>query len=85
MDSEVKEVIYTGRAPKPIGPYSQAVRVGNFLFISGQIPVDPESGEVIDGNIKMQTKRVLENVKAIIEAAGGRMEDRRSGKAAKGS
>ncbi|MCS7201642.1 MAG: RidA family protein [Dictyoglomus sp.] len=63
-----KEVLITNKAPKAIGPYSQAVKVGNFIFISGQIPIDPDTGEVIDGDIKEQTKRVLENIKGILES-----------------
>ncbi|MCX7846023.1 MAG: RidA family protein [Dictyoglomaceae bacterium] len=64
----MKEVINTNKAPKAIGPYSQAVKVGNFIFISGQIPIDPDTGEVIDGDIKEQTKRVLENIKGILDS-----------------
>lgn len=70
-----KEIISTDMAPKAIGPYSQAVKVGNFLFISGQIPIDPKTGELIEGNIKEQTKRVLENLKGIIESLGGSLEN----------
>ncbi len=62
--------MFTEKAPKPIGPYSQAVRVGNFLFVSGQIPIDPSTGQLVKGGVKEQTERVLENVKAILEAAG---------------
>ncbi|AEH24885.1 RidA family protein [Pyrococcus yayanosii] len=71
----MKEVIFTKKAPKPIGPYSQAVKVGSFLFISGQIPIDPETGKLVKGDIKAQTRRVLENIRAIVEAAGGSLED----------
>lgn len=71
----VKEVIYTEAAPKPIGPYSQAVKVGNMLFISGQIPIDPKTGEVVKGGIKEQTRQVLENIKAVLEAAGYTLND----------
>lgn len=70
-----KEIISTDMAPKAIGPYSQAVKVGNFLFISGQIPIDPKTGELIEGNIKEQTKRVLENLKGIMESLGGSLEN----------
>jgi 2-iminobutanoate/2-iminopropanoate deaminase len=62
--------IQTEDAPKAIGPYSQAVKSGNMLFLSGQIPIDPVSGEIVDGKIKEQTKRVLDNLKAVLEAAG---------------
>lgn len=64
----IKEIIFTNKAPKAIGPYSQAIKVGNFIFISGQIPIDPNTGEVIDGDIKEQTRRVLENIKGILES-----------------
>jgi endoribonuclease L-PSP len=71
----VKEVIYTEAAPKPIGPYSQAVKAGNMLFVSGQIPIDPKTGEVVKGGIKEQTRQVLENIKAVLEAAGYTLND----------
>jgi 2-iminobutanoate/2-iminopropanoate deaminase len=66
----MKEIICTEAAPKAIGPYSQAVRVGNFVFLSGQIPNDPATGQVIEGTIEKQTERVLENMKAVLRAAG---------------
>ncbi len=71
----MKEVVYTEAAPKPIGPYSQAVRVGNMLFVAGQIPIDPKTGEVVRGDIKDQTRQVLENIKAVVEAAGFTLDD----------
>jgi len=71
----MKEVIYTEAAPRPIGPYSQAVRVGDMLFVSGQIPIDPKTGEVVKGGIKEQTRQVLENIKAVLEAAGYTLND----------
>ena len=71
----MKEVIYTEAAPKPIGPYSQAVRVGDMLFVSGQIPIDPKTGEVVKGGIKEQTRQVLENIKTVLEAAGYTLND----------
>ena len=64
------EAISTSGAPAAIGPYSQAVKAGGFLFVSGQIPLDPESGEIVAGGIEEQAVRVLENVKAVLEAAG---------------
>ncbi|CAB50156.1 RidA family protein [Pyrococcus abyssi] len=70
-----KEVIFTEKAPKPIGPYSQAIKVGNFIFVAGQIPIDPETGEIVKGDIKEQTKRVIENIKAILEEAGASLND----------
>lgn len=69
------ETINTENAPAAIGPYSQAVVANNMLFASGQIPLDPKSGEVVDGGIQVQTKQVLENMKAVVEAAGGQMAD----------
>ena len=71
----MKKIISTDKAPAAIGPYSQAVQHGDFLFISGQIAFDPATGELIDGEIEVQTQRVLENVKAIIEAAGMTIEN----------
>jgi endoribonuclease L-PSP len=71
----MKEVIYTEAASKPIGPYSQAVKVGDVLFVSGQIPIDPKTGEVIKGGIKEQTRQVLENIKTVLEAAGYTLND----------
>ncbi|GAA6734106.1 RidA family protein [Thermus oshimai] len=63
------EAIRTNRAPEAIGPYSQAVRAGGLLFVSGQIPLTPE-GVLVEGDIRQQTERVMENLKAILEAAG---------------
>jgi 2-iminobutanoate/2-iminopropanoate deaminase len=65
-----REVIRTDGAPQPIGPYVQAVRVGQFVFTAGQIPLDPASGRMVEGGIEEQTERVLENLKAILVAAG---------------
>ena len=65
-----KEVVYSTEAPKPIGPYSQAVWAGDMLFVSGQIALDPVSGELIQGNIETETKAVLNNVNAILDKAG---------------
>ena len=66
----MKEIISTSNAPSAIGPYSQAVKAGNLLFISGQVPLDPATGEVVEGDITIQTRRVLDNVKAILTEAG---------------
>jgi 2-iminobutanoate/2-iminopropanoate deaminase len=68
--SIVREAVATDRAPQAIGPYSQAIRAGDFLFVSGQIPLDPATAAVVDGDIAAQTRRVLENVGAILAAAG---------------
>ena len=65
-----KEIINTKNAPAAIGPYSQAVKVGNLLFSSGQIPLDPTTGELVNHDIKHATTRVLENIKGILEEAG---------------
>ena len=66
----MKEIISTSNAPAAIGPYSQAIKAGNLLFISGQVPLDPATGEVVEGDITVQTRRVLDNVKAILTEAG---------------
>ncbi|HAK53889.1 MAG TPA: reactive intermediate/imine deaminase [Acidobacteria bacterium] len=66
----MRQAIQTSDAPQAIGPYSQAVRAGEFLFISGQIPLDPATGEIVDGDIAAQTERVMENIGAILAAAG---------------
>ncbi len=65
-----KKIIKTMDAPQAIGPYSQAIEAGGFVFISGQIPIDPKTGNPVQGDIKDQTKLVMENVKAILAAAG---------------
>jgi 2-iminobutanoate/2-iminopropanoate deaminase len=68
--SSIKTAISTPDAPAAIGPYSQAVRVGDFLYTSGQVALDPASGQMVAGGITEQTTRVLENLKAVLEAAG---------------
>ena len=70
----VKEVISTGRGPQAIGPYSQAIKANGFLFVSGQIPIDPQTNQVIEGDIARQAERVLENLKGIVEAAGSSLD-----------
>ncbi|MEK6647363.1 MAG: RidA family protein [Candidatus Firestonebacteria bacterium] len=70
-----KEIINIENAPKAVGPYSQAVKAGNFLFISGQIPIDPTNGRVLYGNVEIQTRRVLDNIKAIVESQGLTLND----------
>ncbi len=70
-----KEIIATERAPRAIGPYSQAVRAGNLLFASGQIPIDPSTGEFVAGGIVEQTEQVLRNLSAVFEAAGLGLSD----------
>lgn len=69
-----KEVVNTGNAPKAIGPYEQAIKVGEFVYISGQIPLDPKTGNLVEGDITVQTRRVMENLKGILEAAGSSVE-----------
>ncbi|MDQ7849358.1 MAG: RidA family protein [Armatimonadota bacterium] len=65
-----QEIISTDRAPRAIGPYAQAVRAGGLLFLSGQIALDPQTGQLVGTDIKQQTRQVLENVRAILEASG---------------
>jgi 2-iminobutanoate/2-iminopropanoate deaminase len=66
----MKDIVHTDRGPKPIGPYSQAVKANGFLFVSGQVALDPKTGEFAGQDIRQQTERVLENLKGILEAAG---------------
>jgi len=66
----VKETISTDNAPGAIGPYSQAVKTGNMVFCSGQIPIDPATGEFVSGDVAEQTRQVLKNLSAVLEAAG---------------
>jgi 2-iminobutanoate/2-iminopropanoate deaminase len=71
----MKKIIYTDKAPKPVGPYSQAIENKGILFISGQIPINPETGEMVSGNIREQTKQVLRNINSILTAGGYSKED----------
>jgi len=66
----MKKIIATDNAPAAVGPYSQAVQFGDLLFVSGQIPLDPKSGDLVEGDIEVQTRQALENVKAIVESTG---------------
>lgn len=70
----MRDVISTPAAPAAIGPYSQAIRAGDFLFVSGQIPLDPSTGALVGGDVQAQTRRVLENLSAILRAAGASLE-----------
>ncbi len=70
----MKETISTERGPKAIGPYSQAVRANGFIFISGQVGFDPATGQLVEGDTARQTARVLDNLKAIVEAAGSSLD-----------
>jgi len=70
----MREIISTANAPKSIGPFSQAVKANGFVFVSGQVALDPETQKVIEGDVSAQTERTLLNVKAILEAAGSGLE-----------
>ena len=70
-----KNIISTNKAPQAIGPYSQAVRFDNLLFVSGQIPIEPKSGEILKGNIKEQTKQILENLNSILTTGGSSLSN----------
>jgi hypothetical protein len=69
-----KEIISTANAPKAIGPYEQAIKVGEFVYASGQIPLDPKTGNLVEGGITIQTRRVMENLKGVVEAAGSSLD-----------
>ena len=70
-----RDAISSPEAPKAIGPYSQAIRAGNLLFLSGQIPLDPGTGNLVDGDVTVQTERVLQNISAVLKAAGASFAD----------
>jgi 2-iminobutanoate/2-iminopropanoate deaminase len=70
----MRQPVTTDKAPKPVGPYSQAIVEGNLIFLAGQGPTDPATGELEMGNVQAQTSRVLENIRAILEAAGSSMD-----------
>jgi len=70
----MKETIKTSKAPAAIGPYSQAVKANGLLFLSGQIALDPASGQVVAGDVRAQTERVMENLKAVLEAGGSALD-----------
>jgi 2-iminobutanoate/2-iminopropanoate deaminase len=69
----MKDIVLTDKGPKPIGPYSQAVKSNGFLFASGQVALDPRTNEFIGGDIRQQTERTMENIKAVVEAAGSNL------------
>ncbi len=71
----MKKIIQTKNAPKPVGPYSQAIKVDKFLFISGQVAIDPKEGKIVAKGIREQTAKVMENIKAILEAADYNLSD----------
>ncbi len=66
-----RQIVHTDRAPKAIGPYSQAVRVGQTVYLSGQIPLDPATGQLVSGTIEVEARRAFDNLEAVAEAAGG--------------
>lgn len=70
----MKTVVATEQAPKAIGPYSQAIICNGFVFLSGQVPFDPATGQIVDGDIGLQTERVLNNLKAVLDAAGSSLD-----------
>jgi 2-iminobutanoate/2-iminopropanoate deaminase len=74
MDTSKKEVIRTDKAPQAIGPYSVAIRYQNLVFASGQIPINPQTGELVGGDIEQQTHQVLTNIKNVLEAAGSSLD-----------
>jgi len=73
--ARVREAVASDAAPKAIGPYSQAIRAGSLLFVSGQIPLDPATGAMVEGDIAAQTRRVFANLQAILEAAGASFDN----------
>ncbi|MEM4281350.1 MAG: Rid family detoxifying hydrolase [Candidatus Caldarchaeum sp.] len=70
-----KQAVSTEKAPKPVGPYSQAVRAGDFLFLSGQVAINPATGKIEGDDVKTQTRRILTNAKAILESVGHSLDD----------
>jgi 2-iminobutanoate/2-iminopropanoate deaminase len=70
----MREVVATRNAPQAIGPYSQAIKANGFVFVSGQVAFDPATGQIVEGEVGVQTERVLKNIKAILQAAGSSME-----------
>jgi 2-iminobutanoate/2-iminopropanoate deaminase len=70
----MRDIVASNEAPKAIGPYSQAVKANGFVFVSGQVAFDPATGQIIEGDVAAQTERVLNNIRAILQAAGSGME-----------
>jgi len=70
----MKEVIISDKAPRPVGPYSQAIKVGNLIFVAGQAAIDPKTGEIVNGGIKEQTQQTFRNIEAILKTAGLTLE-----------
>ncbi len=71
---DVRQAVATPAAPAAIGPYSQAIRAGSLLFVSGQVPIDPATGQLVDGDIAVQTHRVFRNISEILKAGGGSLD-----------
>jgi 2-iminobutanoate/2-iminopropanoate deaminase len=71
----MKKTVFSEKAPKPAGPYNQAVKAGKFLFVSGQLAIDPKEGKIVAKDIRLQTRQVMDNIKAILEAAGYSLKD----------
>ncbi len=71
----MKQIISTDKAPGAIGPYSQAVRAGDMLFLSGQIPIDPATGDIVSGGVTEQTEQIFKNIQAVLEAAGASLDN----------
>jgi 2-iminobutanoate/2-iminopropanoate deaminase len=69
----MKNVVATNRGPKPIGPYSQAIKANGFIYVSGQVALDPQNGEIVGSDVRQQTERVFENIIGILEAAGANL------------
>lgn len=69
----MRETVLTDKSPKPIGPYSQAIRANGFLYVSGQVALDPKTGELVGADVGQQTQRTLENIRGILEAAGSNL------------
>ena len=70
----MRQVVKTGKAPEAIGPYAQAIKAGGFVFVSGQIPIDPDTGQFVSGGIAEQTRQVMQNLAAVLDAAGSDLQ-----------
>ena len=71
----MKQILFTNKAPRPLGPYSQGIKVGNLIFISGQIPIDPTTGAIAGVDIKTQTEQVIKNIEEILKSAGASLDN----------
>ncbi|SRR5690554_2393850 len=70
-----KEIIVSDKAPAAVGPYSQAIRVGDLIYTAGQVPIDPATGKLVEGDIQAQTRQVIQNLKEVLEAAGSSLDN----------